>query len=227
MVSEMKHNFLYLVWKDPLTRRNYTVGKLSKNEGYSFEYYGEYKLAIKAGWDYIKSFPSVKIYRSDTLFTAFSSRLPDKKRRDIAKVLEKYGLSEYDGFELLRRSGGRLPIDSYEFIEPLKYDEENINKDFYIVGVRHVADCVGENCANLNKVSIGMELALLPQPENKHDDNAVLVCIPPANPLGYIPRYYSEDVSAVIRRGGKYTCTIIEKNNSGDCHDCIKVRLVM
>ena len=51
----MKRNFLYLVWKDPLTRRNYTIGKLSKNDGYSFEYYGEYKLAIKAGWDYIKS----------------------------------------------------------------------------------------------------------------------------------------------------------------------------
>lgn len=110
-------NCLYLIWHNPLTKRKYIVGKLSKDKGYSFEYCGEYVEAQQAGWNYIKSFPEHKVYNSDTLFTAFSSRLPDRKRKDILSVLKKYGLSEYDGFELLKKSGGRLPIDSYEFIE--------------------------------------------------------------------------------------------------------------
>ena len=32
------------------------------------------------------------------------------------KILEKYGLAQYDGYELLRKNGGRLPIDTYEFV---------------------------------------------------------------------------------------------------------------
>lgn len=114
-----KHDFLFLIWKNPQSRRNYIVGKLSRLEkGYTFEYSNEYTLAKDAGWDMVTSFPEVKKYESNELFPAFSSRLPDRKRRNIEEVLQKYGLEEYDGYELLRRSGGRLPIDTYEFVDP-------------------------------------------------------------------------------------------------------------
>ena len=41
------------------------------------------------------------------------------KRRDIKEILEKYEMTEYDPYELLKRNGGRLPIDNYEFICPI------------------------------------------------------------------------------------------------------------
>ena len=56
----------------------------------------------------------------------FSSRLPNPKRRDMDKILEKYGLAQYDGYELLRKNGGRLPIDTYEFICPESLDCEKV-----------------------------------------------------------------------------------------------------
>lgn len=220
-------DFLYLIWQDPLTRRNYVVGKLSKDNGYSFEYCGEYVQALQAGWNYIKSFPEPKVYHSDTLFPAFSSRLPDKKRKDILKVLQKYKLHEYDGFELLKQSRGRLPIDSYEFVEPINTEEKNINKDFYVAGVRHVADCAGVECSNFPKLEKGMQLHLSLEPDNQYDKNAVSVRISPQRLIGYVPRYYSEDVASVLKAGGTYTCTVLEKSKGKDCHDCVKVNLSM
>lgn len=107
--------FLYLIWKNPVNRRNYEVGKLTRKEEYKFEYSNEYKQALEDGWKLIQAFPEVKEYYSKELFPVFSSRLPDRKRRDIQTVLKKYGLEEYDGYELLRKSGDRLPIDTYEF----------------------------------------------------------------------------------------------------------------
>lgn len=90
-LNKMKHEFLYLVWKHPESGKSYTVGKLIRENG----------------------------YQSDKLFLLFSSRLPDPKRKDIKEILDKYGLDEYDGYELLKRSGGRLPIDTYELIPQL------------------------------------------------------------------------------------------------------------
>ena len=114
-----KNRFIYLIWKDPITRNNFIVGKISRNEKYTFEYCGEFEKAEKYGWLKLEGFPEKKVYESDILFPVFASRLPDKKRRDIDKILEKYELSEYDEFELLRKSEGRLPIDTYSFIDPI------------------------------------------------------------------------------------------------------------
>ena len=59
------------------------------------------------------------------LFPVFASRLPDRKREDIDKILQKYGLKEFDEYELLKKSGARLPIDNLEFIVPHMEKEPN------------------------------------------------------------------------------------------------------
>ena len=129
-----KDQFLFLIWKDPVSRRNYTIGKLTRNEtGYTFQYDQEYMQAKKAGWNLLEAFPNeTKVYQSDSLFSAFACRLPDPKRRDIEKILQKYGLDHFDGFELLKRTTGRLPIDTYEFIDSISPDETQILREFYI-----------------------------------------------------------------------------------------------
>ena len=77
------NNFLYLIWKDPHTRSNFIVGKLSKNGKYTFEYFGDSGKAESCGWSKLEAFPKQMVYESDVLFPVFASRLPDKKRRDI------------------------------------------------------------------------------------------------------------------------------------------------
>ncbi len=54
------------------------------------------------------------------MFASFSSRLPDRRRVDIDNILNKYGLTTYDEFELLRRTKSKLPIDNYSFEETIE-----------------------------------------------------------------------------------------------------------
>lgn len=92
---------------------------------YEFSYGHEIEEAIKSGFELLIAFGDRnKTYENDMLFPSFSSRLPDRKRRDIARILKKYKLDEYDEYELLKKSGARLPIDNIEFIDPIFEDDK-------------------------------------------------------------------------------------------------------
>lgn len=224
----IEHNILYLIWKNPNTRRNYTVGRLEKSDkGYIFEYFQESELAVESGWGRLEAFPLEQQYNSDSLFATFSSRLPDPKRRNIDEVLDKYGLEEYDGFELLRKSGGRLPIDTYEFIDPIFAEDKTVYREFYIVGIRHLSGCNGNDCAALPEVNVGDKLKLQMEPENQYDDKAVIIMNEAGEYLGYIPRYYSESVTDRLIKNMSYDCEVIDVVADGYCEDCIKISLQM
>lgn len=222
-----KHNFLYVIWKDPRSRRNYIIGKLSRTDGYKFEYCNEYKNAQEVGWKLLNAFPEEKIYESTELFAAFAGRLPDPKRKGIEVILKKYGLDKYDGYELLRKSTGRQPMDTYEFIDPIFPEDERIERDFYLMGIRHHAECHGENCSMRPVLDEGDELVLIPEPENELDSFAVRVESSNRKMLGYIPRYYSESVSKRLASSMTYSCVVTEIATNAECETCIKVKLRM
>lgn len=223
-----KSNYLLLIWKDPETRRNYTVGKLTRGDFFTFQYYGEAENAEEAGWKLLGAFPTYQEYRSNTMFPVFSSRLPDKKRRDIQNILEKYGLMEYDEFELLRRSGARLPIDTYEFIDPISPDDKEVEREFYITGIRYHSACQGSDCGALPGVKVGDMLLLEEEPENAYDPMAIRVLTQERDVLGYVPRYYNKAILARLHDGMGYSCKITEVNaNMRNCSECLKARLTM
>lgn len=221
-------NYLLLIWKDPETRRNYTVGKLTRGDFFTFQYYGEAENAEEAGWKLLGAFPTYQEYRSNTMFPVFSSRLPDKKRRDIQNILEKYGLMEYDEFELLRRSGARLPIDTYEFIDPIPPGDKEVEREFYITGIRYHSACQGSDCGALPGVKVGDILLLEEEPENAYDPMAIRVLTQEKEVLGYVPRYYNKAILARLHDGMGYSCKITEVNaNMRNCSECLKARLTM
>lgn len=223
-----KSDYLLLIWKDPETRRNYTVGKLTRGDCFTFQYYGEAENAEEAGWKLLGAFPTYQEYRSNTMFPVFSSRLPDKKRRDIQNILEKYGLMEYDEFELLRRSGARLPIDTYEFIDPISPDDKEVEREFYITGIRYHSACQGSDCGALPGVKVGDILLLEEEPENTYDPMAIRVLTQEKEVLGYVPRYYNKAILARLHDGMGYSCKITEVNaNMRNCSECLKARLTM
>ena len=221
-----KNDCLLLIWKDPETRRNYTVGKLTRGKPFIFQYGGEAEKAEEAGWKPMGAFPTYQEYRSDTMFPVFCSRLPDKKRRDIGNILEKYGLTEYDEFELLRRSGARLPIDTYEFVAPISADDKEINCEFYITGIRHHSACHGTDCGARPDLKAGDLLILEAEPENAYDPRAIRILTGEQSFLGYVPRYYNEEILARLHNGMSYSCEVAEAN-AQDCSTCIKVKLNM
>ena len=220
-------DYVYLIWKDPKTRRQYIIGQLSKNGKYEFEYGFEVEEALKRGFELLISFDDInKKYSSDKLFPPFRSRVPDRRRKGIDSILVKYGLNHYNEYELLKKSGGRLPIDSMEFIDPI-FDngEDPIERVFYIAGARHYIGCDGENCngsINLKKYD---SLKLNLEPENEHDNYAVKICDSKDNLIGYIPRYYSKQIFDLLSQNLKYELEVYEVNKEKNCNECLKAYL--
>lgn len=222
-------DYLYLIWKQPETRKQYIVGILSKNGLFEFEYGKEINEARENGFQGIAAFEDFsKKYTSEKLFPVFASRLPDKKRRGISDILKRYNLDEYDEYLLLKNSGARLPIDTFEFIDPIFDDEQTVSRDFYVAGASHYLPCANDTCNFENiKINLNDELVLKLEPENKHDHNTVEIFNADGIKLGYIPRYYSKQVTKMIKNNKEVSCKVIEFNPNSNCRECIKVNLTI
>ena len=227
MSLKVGRDYIYLVWKDTDTRRQYVIGQLSKNGQYEFNYGFEVNEAIKKGFKLLISFEQIdKVYKSDILFPVFSSRLPDKKRQGLDKILSKYNMKEYDEYKLLKRSGARLPIDNLEFIDPILDDDlEDIKRIFWIAGPRHYMLCDGEDCSKSEDIYVGEKLNLVLEPENKYDKSAIKVLNSNDDHIGYIPRYYSETLTELLDRKYKYNCIVCDILKDNNCNECIRIQL--
>lgn len=221
-------DYLYLIWKSEKSRKQHVVGILSKNGQYEFMYGNEVTEAIEDGFTPLISFPDIEmVYKNDVLFPVFASRLPDKKRKDIATILYKYGMNEYEPYTLLKRSGARLPIDNLEFIDPILDFAKPFNRAFYLAGARHYIGCDGKDCMHAVDIVRGDEVILIPEPENEKDPNAIAVYTSDKKQIGYIPRYYCNGILQLLTVGRNIQCYVnyVDKNRS--CHECIKLDLVV
>lgn len=222
-------DYIYLIWKEAKTRRQYIVGQLSKNGQFEFSYGFEVRDAIEKGFKPLISFEDIdRVYKSDILFPVFSSRLPDKKRKEIDKILLKYGMEEYEDYKLLKRSGARLPIDNLEFIDPIldRYDN-NIKRIFYLAGPRHYIGCEGQDCEKAVELKKGEELNLVLDPENEYDDKAIKINNADNLHVGYVPRYYSMGITELFEEGWSYSCKVFDVQKDNNCNECVRVELVV
>ena len=152
--------------------------------------------------------------------TDYLQSLPDRKRKNI---LDKYGLDHYDEYMLLKRSGARLPIDNIEFIDPIFNSDKNVTRIFYMAGVRHYLNYDGIDCTRAIHVTRGDEVFLRKEPDNRYNPYAVLLLDVSGNVLGYIPRYYSKEITELLKQKQKITCNIYNIDKTKNCNECIKV----
>ena len=116
----MEKDLVYLVWTDVKTGKKHKVATLYKENGiFYFKYILEnVKEAQKNGFELLVAFPQINAtYENPHLFAVFGARLPDRRRPEIDKILKEYDMKEYDEFELLKRSGAKLPTDNNEFVK--------------------------------------------------------------------------------------------------------------
>ncbi len=223
-------DYIYLIWKNPQTRRQYIVAELSKNGVYEFNYGHEINEALNNGFEPLISFEDVdKTYQSDILFPVFSSRLPDKKRQNIKDILDKYNLSEYDAYKLLKRSGARLPIDNLEFIDPIIFNSElkEVKRIFYLAGPRHYIGCDGIDCSLSICLERGEQLFAVLEPENKFDSKAIRLVNSEKQLIGYIPKYYNTEIFDFIKEGYKINYIVFEVLKENNCNECIKIEMTI
>lgn len=192
---------LWLVWKEPKTRRRYVVGVLTKHDNnYNFRYKYTKNELKDINFDFFPGFDNVEsIYNNNNMFDAILSRLPNKNRPDYLNILKEYGLNENSSeMEILEKTKGRLWTDTYEFVPA--FDESNV--EFEIAGIRH---CPGfKKCKD--KLKIGDELELKHE-KNDYDRNAVMLLYENYK-IGYVPRYYSEQIDKMIINNVKYKAYI-------------------
>lgn len=217
-------DYLFLIWKSGKSGKQYIVGQLIKNSRYEFKYCEEVKEAIEDGFVPLLCFPDLmKVYESEKLFPIFSSRLPDKKRKNIEDILKKYGLEKYDEYMLLKRGGARLPIDDLEFIDPILDVDENLTRIFFVAGARHYLECGGIDCLKAVEITRGDEVFFKRDLENKYDEYAVQMLGYLGAKIGYVPRYYSKSVSELMEKGKEIECHIYNVDKDKNCNECIKV----
>jgi len=186
-------NELWLIWKQPETRRRYKIGSLTYDGNqYVFKYINpEIDDARKAGFTFYPGFNDINIeYRSNSLFPNIKTRLPNVKRPDYNEILKRYNLNVNSTiFEILEATRGRLITDTFEFVPAF-----NSNMIvFDVAGTRHASDIgIAKDIIELND-----SIVLENDDNNLQDKYAIKVYVKKNNDkyhLGYVPRYYTKEL---------------------------------
>lgn len=220
---------LWLIWKEPLSRRRYKVGVLIKDlTKYKFYYVNpELNDAKLAGFNYFPGFEDInKTYENERLFTNIATRLPNLNRSDYLEILNCYNLEKNsDEFKILKATRGRSITDSYEFVEA--FDPNRV--EFDVAGTSHCKDI--KECTEYLKVN--KKLYLEHEPNNSNDKNAIKINFKENGKiyhLGYVPRYYSEEILKELNKGTEYSAMIQSLNLESKLNDeniTAKVKLIL
>ena len=209
---------MWLILKHPETRRRYKIGNLNyNNKIYTFKYVNpELDDALKVGF---KSFPGFedinKIYTSDVLFANIETRLPNVARKDYLEILNSYNLEQDSTkLEILKATKGRLLKDNYEFVPA--FDTSKV--EFDVAGTRYCVDV--NDCKK--KINVNDKLLLELESDNKYDKYAIKVILKKDGEeyhLGYVPRYYSKELTDLLKNNIEYSAMIQSLNFESEIND--------
>lgn len=212
-------NKLWLIWKEPKERRRFIIGELTyENNEYKFKYIDpELNNARKNGLDFFPGFDDIeKEYVSNTsLFPNIETRLPNTARPEYLEILNLYDLdTDSSKMEILEKTKGRLLTDNFEFV-PV-FDKNKI--EFEIAGTSHSNDI--KNYKDIFEVNDNLFLER--ESDNKYDEYAIKVICKKNSTLyhlGYVPRYYSKELSRMLDENVKYSAKIKYLNFESKLND--------
>jgi hypothetical protein len=101
-----------------------------------------------------------------------------------------------------------------------------MKRSFYVAGVQFRPRT--EIDAAAKEMKVGDKLLLTPEPTNKFDPNAVRIefvqqAFGVVAFLGYVPKKFSSEVSAMLGIGASVICTVDEVNSSAKTYEMFKV----
>jgi hypothetical protein len=208
---------LYIAWQDSQSRQWAPVGKLTREAGvYQFVYTrGAQKMSNFRPFGRMNDLSEA--YISKALFPIFANRILAKNRPEYADYLRWLGLSEseYDELEELARTGGLRDTDSLELF-PCPEEKLGMTYEifFFTRGLRYLHK---ENEDRASKLNIGDQLYLMQDLQNAHDPMALLLRTEdPITLVGYAPRYYSTEMSQLIKSNGPENVTVTVEQISLD-----------
>lgn len=94
-----------------------------------------------------------------------------------------------------------------------------------MAGPRHHLGCKGNNCCESLEITEEEKVYLKQEPSNKHDKYAIKIVNKDDKILGYIPRYYSKQVSQLINNGAKCEIKLCDVSKNKKCNECLSACL--
>ncbi|WOR14373.1 HIRAN domain-containing protein [Hyphomonas sp. FCG-A18] len=193
-----------LTWQTPLgtggERRRHAVGELvAADDGARFRYLSDTASFSAAIADGFEGYPGIDLETgpSDDALAILLRRLPNSDRPDYDHFLETFGLSPdtaWSGLSLLAYTGARLAGDSFSITETFDGFDRPFCYIFDVAGFRRFMTAA-------TGLEAGDDVALVHQPDNAHDQNAVQVLREDGQCLGYINRLQSECLLGWQRSG--------------------------
>lgn len=199
---------LIVSWQHPTLRGIYPIGVLTF-DGARYEY--TYIDNVRAVPDFRPLLGLDNIHarhESPQLFPVFAQRVMDPRRPDYSRYVTSLGLDPANTtpWEQISRSGGQRQGDTLQlFPEPLVVDGR-VSCTFLVHGIRHIPDVVrvldgrrtlvsGEDVeVELARLRPGDDLALLHEPENPYNPEALVAAGEGLVPLGYVPNLLVHDL---------------------------------
>ena len=116
--------------------------------------------------------------------------------------------------EILKATKGRLLTDNYEFVPA--FDSNKV--EFDVAGTRHCPDV--KKCKEF--IGVNDKLYLELESDNEFDSNAIKVIFMRDGikyHLGYVPRYYSYDLTELLKNNIEYSAMIQSLNFESEIND--------
>lgn len=95
------------------------------------------------------------------------------------------------------------------------------NKRFYVAGVQFRPGAAEV----IRGIKEGDELELIPEPTNKYDPNAVAIYFGEDH-IGYVPKKFSSEISAMIETEPDTTCVATQVNPKNKMWEMLEVEII-
>ena len=204
-----------VIWQDQTTRSLVHVGWLVyTGDEFTFSYVDESKAHER--FQPFPAFPRLdETYKSSELFPYFALRLTSAADPHYDAVLDALGLTREDAtpLELLALSPSESPHDTIQVVpEPTEMPGRTLVREFLVSGARHVNEqdplTVGQLIENLPE---GAPLELVPEPDNQHNAEALLLSADGMR-VGWVPDYLLSEIHRYIDSNRTLSITVVRAN---------------
>lgn len=215
MTLALEEQCVYVAWRRPGDGLIVPVGVLTHRRGddgprYRFAYLKQ----AERHRDFVPlpGLPDLhQVYERATLFPVFANRLMPSRRPDYPDFVEQLDLAlDSDPFEVLARSEGIRATDRIEvFPGPSRTSAGDLTTVFFARGIRHVVDAESV----VEQLSVGDELAVERQPENRVNPRALLLNTTTGRRIGWMPDYLLDLYDDLEEMNGDRPTVVVEHIN--------------
>jgi len=207
-----KDNSVYLAWQASDTRDWHIVGLLTENTDKSYTFNYTKGTEVLPNFAPFSGMPDItKKYISKDLFPQFKNRVLNKKRPEYPCFIKWLGLDDDESspVTILARSGGLRGTDQLQMFNRIEFNPDgSFEHIFFAHGLSHLTASANQRVMDLE---CGEKLYLCPDPQNKYDENAVLIRAEnPTQVVGYCPRYLAADILLFLNQDTKSINIVVE-----------------